>query len=97
MTNLISGLVKKTLRTFGLGGGRRHTKKGGAYLLRPRPMVRPPTPASSEPRRRRKTKAKKGGDEDEKMSFAPMQTRKAGRRHRSRKGGNHAPGHMSMY
>jgi hypothetical protein len=48
-------------------------------------MVPAPTPASSEPRRRRKTKAKKGGDEDEKMSFAPMQTRKAGRRHRSRK------------
>ena len=59
MSSLISGLVKKTMRKLGLGGRRRHTKKGGAYLLRPRPMVRPPTPASSEPRRRRKTK--KGG------------------------------------
>ena len=29
---------------------------GGAYLLRPRPMVRPSTPASAEPRRKRKTK-----------------------------------------
>ena len=85
MSNVISGLVKKTLRKLGLGGRRRHTKKGRGYLLRPRPMVPAPTPASSEPRRRRKTKAKKGGDEDEKMSFAPMQTRKAGRRHRSRK------------
>ena len=33
---------------------------------------------------RRRRHAKKGGDEDEKMSFAPMQTRKAGRRHRRR-------------
>ena len=33
--------------------------------------------------RRRRRHAKKGG-EDDKMSFAPMQTRKAGRRHRRR-------------
>ena len=63
MSNLISGLVKKTLRTFGLGGRRRKTVKaeGG--------------------RRRRHRK----GGEEPKMSVPPMQTRKAGRRHRSRK------------
>ena len=61
MSNVISGLVKKTLRLFKLGGRkhRSHTKKGRGYLLRPRPMVPAPTPASSEPRRRRKTKKAK--------------------------------------
>jgi hypothetical protein len=65
MSNLISGLVKNTLRKLGLGGRRRKTVK-------------------AEGGRRRRRHAKKGGDEDEKMSFAPMQTRKAGRRHRRR-------------
>jgi len=60
MSNVISGLVKKTLRKLGLGGRRRKSVKAG--------------------RRHRRR-----GGEDEKMSFAPMQTRKAGRRHRSRK------------
>jgi hypothetical protein len=56
----IQGLVSGVTRKMKFGGRRRNSaKKGGAYLLRPRPMVRPPTPASSEPRRRRKT-AKKG-------------------------------------
>ena len=73
MSSLISGLVKKTMRKLGLGGRRRKTaKKGRGYLLRPRPMVPEPTPASKEPRRRRKTK-------------------------KAKKGGNHMPGHMSMY
>jgi hypothetical protein len=56
----IQGLVSGVTRKMKFGGRRRNSaKNGGAYLLRPRPMVRPPTPASSEPRRRRKT-AKKG-------------------------------------
>ncbi len=55
----IQGLVSGVTRKMKFGGRRNSAKKGGAYLLRPRPMVRPPTPASSEPRRRRKT-AKKG-------------------------------------
>ena len=58
MSNLISGLVKKTLRKLGLGGRRRKSVKAG--------------------RRHRK------GGEESKMSFPPMQTRKAGRRHRRR-------------
>ena len=60
MSNLIGGIVKKTLRMLKLGGRRRKTvKKGRGYLLRPRPMVPAPTPASKEPRRRRKTKKAK--------------------------------------
>ena len=57
----IKGLVAGVTRKLKMGGRRRrsHTKKGSGYLLRPRPMVRPPTPASSEPRRRRKTKKAK--------------------------------------
>jgi len=61
MSTLISGIVKKTMRMLKMGGRRRrsHTKKGRGYLLRPRPMVPEPTPASKEPRRRRKTKKAK--------------------------------------
>lgn len=60
MSNLIGGIVKKTLRMLKMGGRRRsHTKRGRGYLLRPRPMVPEPTPASKEPRRRRKTKKAK--------------------------------------
>jgi len=60
MSNLISGIVKKTMRMLKMGGRRRKTmKKGGSYLLRPRPMVPKETPASKEPRRRRKTKKAK--------------------------------------
>ena len=60
----IKGLVAGVTRKLKMGGRRRsHTKKGRGYLLRPRPMVPAPTPASKEPRRRRKTKkAKKGGN-----------------------------------
>jgi len=56
----IQGLVSGVTRKMKFGGRRHKTaKKGGAYLLRPRPMVAAPTPASSEPRRRRKTKKAK--------------------------------------
>jgi hypothetical protein len=47
-------------------------------------------------RRRKSVKAgrrhRRRGGEEPKMSFAPMQTRKGGRR-RKHKGGNHMPGH----
>jgi hypothetical protein len=56
----IQGLVSGVTRKMKFGGRRRKTaKKGRGYLLRPRPMVAAPTPASSEPRRRRKTKKAK--------------------------------------
>jgi hypothetical protein len=57
----IQGLVSGVTRKMKFGGRRRRsqTKKGRGYLLRPRPMVAAPTPASSEPRRRRKTKKAK--------------------------------------
>jgi hypothetical protein len=56
----IRGLVSGVTRKLKMGGRRRKTmKKGGSYLLRPRPMVPKETPASKEPRRRRKTKKAK--------------------------------------
>jgi hypothetical protein len=56
----IKGLFAGVTRKLKMGGRRRKTmKKGGSYLLRPRPMVPKETPASKEPRRRRKTKKAK--------------------------------------
>jgi hypothetical protein len=57
----IKGLVAGVTSKLRMGGRRRssQTKKGRGYLLRTRPMVPAPTPASKEPRRRRKTKKAK--------------------------------------